>query len=73
MIPKKPTQEDYNNWHNDPDNWHWGMFYYNKQDKRMFVPKKLKWAGFTINFANPPAILITIAFLFFMYTLTRLK
>ncbi|WP_264535016.1 DUF5808 domain-containing protein [Flavobacterium sp. N1736] len=73
MTPQKPTQEDYNNWHNDPNNWHLGMFYYNKADKRMFVPKKLKWAGFTINFGNPLAILITVAFLFFMYTLTQLK
>lgn len=73
MIPQKPTQEDYNNWHQDPNNWHLGMFYYNKQDQRMFVPKKIKWAGFTVNFANTKAILITIAFLFFIYTLTQIK
>ncbi|WP_337967330.1 DUF5808 domain-containing protein [uncultured Flavobacterium sp.] len=73
MIPQKPTQEDYNNWHKDPNNWHLGMFYYNKEDRRMFVPKKMKWAGFTINFGNTKAILITIAFLFFIYTLTQIK
>jgi uncharacterized membrane protein len=73
MIPQKPTQQDYNNWHNDPKNWYLGIFYFNKADQRMFVPQRLKWAGFTPNFGNKLAAMITIAFLFFMYTLTQLK
>ncbi len=31
----------------------WGLFYYNKEDTRLFVPKRIWWMGFTLNFANP--------------------
>jgi uncharacterized membrane protein len=46
--------------HDDPNNWKWGMFYYNKDDKRIFPPKRTRSLGWTINFANPLSI---IAFL----------
>ena len=38
----EPSEETKNRWHNDPENWVWGMFYYNPQDPRLFPPKKLK-------------------------------
>lgn len=41
----------------DPDNWIWGTFYYNKNDKRIFPPKLNKMMGWTINFANPRSII----------------
>jgi len=41
----------------DPSNWILGTFYYNKNDKRIFLPKKREFMGWTINFANPYSIL----------------
>jgi uncharacterized membrane protein len=34
----------------------WYLFYYNPEDPRLFVPKRIKWTGYTLNFANPLAI-----------------
>jgi len=45
------------------ENWIWGIFYYNKEDDRIFPPKRIPWMGFTVNFANPKSIL---AFLMMM-------
>ena len=42
----------------NPDNFKWGIIYYNPDDTRLFVPKSIKWAGWTINFANPFAYVI---------------
>ena len=55
-----PTQETLDQWHNDPSNWKLGIFYYNKQDKRLFPPKRSKQLGSTVNFANPMSILAVI-------------
>lgn len=63
MNSEKPTQEDFDNWHKDPNNWFLGCFYYNHEDKRIFPPKRVKWMGYTVNFANPYSVLILIAFL----------
>lgn len=52
----KLGKNPHNNWHNDPVNWKWGMFYYNKQDGRLFPPKR-SYLGWTINFANLYSIL----------------
>jgi uncharacterized membrane protein len=54
---EKPTKETLDQWHNDPSNWKWGIFYYNRKDKRIFPPKKFKAMGWTINFANPWSVL----------------
>jgi uncharacterized membrane protein len=40
-----------------------GMFYYNKDDKRILPPKQNKWMGWTINFANPVSIFLFALFL----------
>jgi len=37
---------------NDPSNWKYGIFYYNKNDKRLWVPKRIPEMGITVNFAN---------------------
>ncbi len=52
-----PTQETLDQWHNDPSNWKLGIFYFNKQDKRLFPPKRIKQLGSTVNFANPKSIM----------------
>ena len=46
----KPTQYDI--WHNDPKNWKLFGFYYNKLDNRFWLPKRIKWTGWTINWAK---------------------
>ncbi len=45
---------------NKPDYWIWGMFYFNPDDPRIFVPKKVQWLGWTLNFGQPMAIVFTI-------------
>jgi uncharacterized membrane protein len=30
-------------------NWKYGMFYYNKEDKRYLPPKRQEWMGVTVN------------------------
>ena len=56
--PQKPSQETLNQWHKDPNNWKWGMFYFNRKDKRVFPPKRVSMLGWTVNFANPLSVLI---------------
>ena len=55
-IKERPSEETKRQWHQDPNNWIWGIFYYNKEDKRIFFPKKNDWMGCTINFANPMSV-----------------
>lgn len=40
----------------DQSPWKWGIFYYNKNDKRLFCPKRIPALGITVNFAHPYAI-----------------
>lgn len=61
--PDKPSKETLEQWSKDPDNWIWGMFYYNSKDKRIFPPKKIAWMGYTTNFANPKSVLVLIGIL----------
>ena len=60
-----PSKETLEQWSKDPDNWIWGMFYYNPKDKRIFPPKKIAWMGFTTNFANTKSVLALIGVLLF--------
>ncbi|MDQ1138673.1 MAG: DUF5808 domain-containing protein [Pedobacter agri] len=39
-------------------NWKLGLFYFNKKDSRLFVPKRIKILGWTLNFANPLSYLV---------------
>lgn len=62
-----------NNW-NNPDNWKWGVFYYNKNDDRLFVPKRIPELGVTINFAHPYSRLTSlIIFLFIIGTIVLIE
>lgn len=47
-----PSKETLEKWHKDQNNWKWGSFYFNKEDNRLFPPKRIPWMGWTINFAN---------------------
>lgn len=39
-------------WHQNKANWKWGMFYVNKQDPRVWLPKRNPVMGWTLNFAH---------------------
>lgn len=65
-----PDKETSEKWRKDPNNWIWGIIYFNKEDKRLFVTKKVEWMGTTINFANPKWIFFTLAFICFFTFIT---
>ncbi|QSB27747.1 DUF5808 domain-containing protein [Flavobacterium sp. CLA17] len=67
----KPSKETKNEWHHDPKNWKWRIFYYNPKDKRLFPPKRIKQLGWTINFANPNSILFILTIIATIYLLTK--
>ncbi len=50
------TQEEIQACWNDPSNYKLGLIYYCKADPRAIVPRRLKWMGWTVNFARPSAI-----------------
>jgi len=54
----EPSEETKNEWENDPDNWIWGMFYYNPKDKRSYFPKRIKEFGWHANYADPNYVVI---------------
>jgi uncharacterized membrane protein len=50
---------------NDPDNYKWGLFYFNPDDLRAIVPKRNRWMGWTLNFGQPLAWLIILGIIAF--------
>ncbi len=68
---QQPNRETFKQWHKDPANWKWGILYYNKNDKRIFPPKRSK-LGWTINFANPLSIMALVAITLILVTLIYL-
>lgn len=68
--PENPSPETEERWRKDPNNWIWGFFYYNKEDGRLFVSKKVEWMGMTLNFANKNWIIFIVLFIsFFSFVL----
>lgn len=55
-----PDKETAEKWHKDPNNWKLGIFYYNKEDKRILPPKRMAWAGWTVNFANSLSVAVFV-------------
>jgi uncharacterized membrane protein len=54
-------------------NWKWGIFYFNPEDKRLFVLKKLPGMGLTLNFANPASFLIIALIIVFLVASVKLS
>ena len=56
---------------------HWrffGLIYFNPQDSRIFVTKKIEWMGVTLNFGNPKTYPVLFAIvLFFGFIVYRCK
>ena len=65
--PKNPSNETIDLWQKDPNNWKLGLFYFNKNDKRVFVSKKISILGMTFNFANPISFLIVFILIVFIF------
>ncbi len=57
LMNEKPSQATLDQWHRDPTNWKFGIFYYNPEDPRIFPPKRIPTFGWTVNFANPRSYL----------------
>ena len=51
---------DENNKTQNPNNYKWGILYFNKKDSRLIVPKHESQRGWTINFANPLSYILII-------------
>lgn len=64
-----PDNETKERWQKDPNNWIWGLFYYNKQDPRLLPPKRITALGWTINFANPRSIFLFAGLLALMFVI----
>lgn len=45
----------------NPANYRFGVFYFNKKDKRVVVPKLDNYRGWTLNFGNIYAYIIIMA------------
>lgn len=52
-------------WKENPKYWKWGLFYYNKEDKRLIVDKPNPNYGATFNFAHRNSYLFFIGILCF--------
>ena len=57
---------------NNPNNYKWGIFYFNSQDPRTIVSKRNPGMGFTLNFASPYSYLLILGILFFATIMGRL-
>lgn len=57
---------------NNPDNYKWGFFYYNRKDYRVFVPKRYKGMGWTLNFAKPYSYAIILGIITFVIIIGNL-
>ncbi len=42
----------------EANNWKWGVLYFNPNDPRIVVPKRIEWLGWTLNFGQPVSIII---------------
>jgi len=62
-MSNKPENKLQDAWHDDPANWKWGIFYYNRLDKRILPPKRYQGMGWTVNFANPFSYLAFLGFM----------
>ena len=67
--PEKPSKETLEKWHKDPNNWRFGIFYFNKEDKRLLPPKRQEWMGWTVNLANFKSILLLVGIILFFIIL----
>ena len=73
---QKSSKEIIEKCEKDANNWKLKLFYFNPEDTRVFVPKRAKSMGITLNFANPKAylcILLMISFFGFILFMIEKK
>jgi uncharacterized membrane protein len=70
MEDQKPSPETLERWRKDPNNWVYGFFYYNPEDKRILPPKRTLWMGWTVNFANRNSVLFFVFLTLFLAIIT---
>ncbi len=58
-MKTEPHKEMLDAMHKDPSNWK-GLFYMNRKDPRLVVPKLYPLMGWTLNFANPWVYLVLL-------------
>ncbi len=70
----KTNFDDYNSdkMVNDPDNYKWGIIYFNRKDRRVIVPKYNKVMGWTFNFGNLYSYLIILGIILALLISMRL-
>ena len=54
----------------NPENYKLGIFYYNKSDSRILVPKMISKTGWTLNFARPETYIIIALFVVLIYIIS---
>lgn len=64
-MRKKTNKELLDTMHKNPGNWK-GVFYFNKKDHRLTVPK-INSLGWTFNFANPLSYILILAVLLIIF------
>jgi len=51
----------------DPQYYKWGVFYFNKNDSRIVVPKRIKFMGWTLNFARLESYLLIVVIIWVVW------
>jgi uncharacterized membrane protein len=57
----------------ESDYWKWGIIYFNPDDPRIIVPKRIPWMGWTMNFAQPSATIIIGGLILFILLIKVLE
>ncbi len=57
----------------DPENYKWGIFYFNPQDSRFILPKRNTGMGWTLNFANPYSYLVILGIIILAYLMGNIE
>jgi uncharacterized membrane protein len=53
----------------DPNNYKWNSFYFNREDPRILVPKRLRLLGWTFNFAHKESYMALVLLLVVVFIL----
>jgi uncharacterized membrane protein len=56
----------------DPTNYKAGIFYFNRKDRRILVPKRIMGMGWTLNFANIYAYVLILGIFLVVLIFMRL-
>ncbi len=71
-MKTKHDKEILNSMSKNPNNWR-GIFYFNRKDRRLIVPKFDPSMGWTLNFSSPYSYLFIIAIILIIIASTYLK